>query len=260
MASILCYQETVDELRQKLLYTNLELEQLKAEKKDEMRKNKGYVKQLIQILKIVCEERDEAKNQLQKLLNKLVLKSTKANSSSITDQSNSLSSEIDSFFNSISSPDECSNNNIDHDHNIQFADNNCVTQLAPKVDKASLVIDNLVKGKLLPQQGKLLQAVVEAGPILQTLLVSGQLPQWQNPPKFTQFNIPQVCVSESMSNNQKFDASYFEDSRSSSLHISQPQMLSTSMLNFANLENQSLMSAGEDLNSFVLRKRQRLLQ
>ncbi|XP_049380239.1 uncharacterized protein LOC125844917 [Solanum stenotomum] len=180
MASLWSYQQTVDELRQKLLYTNVELEELKADKNDEMKKNKEYVKQLIQMLKIVCEERDEARVQIQKLLNKLdsivMMKSTKANYS--TDQySNSLSSETynyhNSFFDSVASP-ECSNN-MANDHNVD----NCVTQLAPKVE---LIIENLVKGKTLPQQGKLLQAVVETGPILQTLLVSGQLPQWRNPP------------------------------------------------------------------------------
>ncbi|WMV56446.1 hypothetical protein MTR67_049831 [Solanum verrucosum] len=180
MASLWSYQQTVDELRQKLLYTNVELEELKADKNDEVKKNKEYVKQLIQMLKIVCEERDEARVQIQKLLNKLdsivMMKSTKANYS--TDQySNSLSSETynyhNSFFDSVASP-ECSNN-MAYDHNVD----SCVTQLAPKVE---LIIENLVKGKTLPQQGKLLQAVVETGPILQTLLVSGQLPQWRNPP------------------------------------------------------------------------------
>ncbi|KAH0777400.1 hypothetical protein KY290_008811 [Solanum tuberosum] len=238
MASLWSYQQTVDELRQKLLYTNVELEELKAYKNDEMKKNKEYVKQLIQMLKIVCEERDEARVQIQKLLNKIdsivMINSTKANSSSITDQSNCLSSEtynyhnpspnIDSFFDSVASP-ECSNN-MAYDHNVD----SCVTQLAPKVE---LIIENLVKGKTLPQQGKLLQAVVETGPILQTLLVSGQLPQWRNPPHVS----IKGCPSDSY-------LSHPEDS--TSLHISQQ------MLHFANfesagfcLENHSLMSAGK---------------
>ncbi|XP_055835267.1 uncharacterized protein LOC129903753 [Solanum dulcamara] len=250
MASLWSYQEeTVDELRQKLLYTNLELEQLKTEKIDEMRKNKEYVKQLIQILKIVCQERDEAKDEIQKLVNSpLIMKSTKANSSitesSVTYNYHNSSPKI----NSVSSP-ECSNNNVNaaYDRNVRFSDN-CVTQLALKVDKASLVIDNLVKGKTLPQQGKLLQAVIETGPILQTLLVFGQLPQWRNPPQFTPFNIPQVSI--------KGDSylSHPEDSRS--LQISQ-QMLSTCMLNFASFDSGSCLE-NQSLNKFILGKRQRL--
>ncbi|XP_055834717.1 uncharacterized protein LOC129903238 [Solanum dulcamara] len=278
MASLWCYQETMDEMRQNLLYTSLELEKLKLQMSEEMMKNKEYVKQLIQFLKMVCQERDEAKDQLQKLLNKLdsnppivMMKSTKANSS-ITDQSNSLSetynyqshysSPIESFFDTVSSPDlEFSNMNMADSNPVAY--DNCVTQLAPKVDKASLVIDSFVKGKTLPQQGKLLQAVLESGPLLQTLLVSGQLPQWRNPPQLTLFNIPQVsikgCVSDSANQNLGANLSYFDMSCGSS------QMMSTSMLNFVNsdsgssLEKQRLASFGPNMNTHVfLGKRQRL--
>ncbi|KAJ8543771.1 hypothetical protein K7X08_025389 [Anisodus acutangulus] len=220
IASLWSNQETVDEMRHKLLYTNLELEQLKAEKTDEMRKNKEYMKQLIQLLNMVCQERDEARDQLDKLLNKLdspnFVKVTKANSS--TTESNSLhnSSAIDSFFNTVSSP-EFSNNNmadsnevaymnqsLSHDCNVRFSDN-----YVPQVDKATLVIDNIVKGKTLPQQGKLLKAVIESGPLLQTLIVAGSLPQWRNPPQLKSFNIPTFSIKgrESNISNQNLCAS-----------------------------------------------------
>ncbi|XP_009785342.1 uncharacterized protein [Nicotiana sylvestris] len=277
--------QTLDEMRQKLLYNSLELEQLKVEKYEEMRKNKEYVQQLIQLLKMICQERDEAREQLQKLLNKLShvqvdnsphLKATKAHSS-IT-ESNSLSetynyqshnsSPVESFFDAVSSP-EFSNNNmaesnaLAYDCNVRFSDN-CVPQLVPKVDQATLVIDNLVKGKSLPQKGKLLKSVIEAGPLLQTLLVSGQLPQWRNPPQLKAFNIPPVSIKgfEAEITNQNLvsrslhSQPYFEMSCGS--------LVSPPMLNFANsgyvscLENQRLISAGPNMNSFVLGKRQRL--
>ena len=50
------------------------------------------------------------------------------------------------------------------------------------IDRASMVIDKLVKRKPLPQKGGFLKAVMEAGPLLQTLLLAGPLPRWQNPP------------------------------------------------------------------------------
>ncbi|KAJ6323259.1 hypothetical protein OIU77_012980 [Salix suchowensis] len=49
-------------------------------------------------------------------------------------------------------------------------------------DRGIAVIDYLAQGKVLPQKGKLLQAVMDAGPLLQSLLITGQLPQWRNPP------------------------------------------------------------------------------
>ncbi|PHT68761.1 hypothetical protein T459_28248 [Capsicum annuum] len=290
MASLWCYQETTDEMRQKLVYTNLELEKLKVQMSEEMMKNKEYVKQLIQLLKIVSGERDEAKDQLQKLLNKLdnplVMKSTKANSS-IT-ESNSLSetynyqshysSPVESFFDTVSSP-EFSNMNMADSNPVAYVNqplayDNCLIQLAPKVDKASLIIDSFVKGKPLPQQGKLLQSVLEAGPLLQTLLVSGQLPQWRNPPQLKPSYIPPVsikgCVSDISNQNLGANLSY-TDSRS--LHsqtyfdmsCGSSQMVSTSMLNFANfasgscLDSQNLASTAPNMNSFVfMGKRQRL--
>ena len=48
-------------------------------------------------------------------------------------------------------------------------------------DIASLVINKLAWGKPLPQKGRLLQTVTEAGPLLQTLLVA-PTPRWKNPP------------------------------------------------------------------------------
>jgi hypothetical protein len=36
--------------------------------------------------------------------------------------------------------------------------------------------------RTLPHKGRLLQAVMEAGPLLQNLLLAGPLPRWRNPP------------------------------------------------------------------------------
>ncbi|KAL2899104.1 Serine/threonine-protein kinase MRCK alpha [Bienertia sinuspersici] len=60
------------------------------------------------------------------------------------------------------------------------------------VDQESLIIANLAKGRPLPQKGKLLQAVLESGPLLSTLMVAGSLPQWRNPPGLMTHQIPPV--------------------------------------------------------------------
>ncbi|KAL9416055.1 hypothetical protein AB3S75_039281 [Citrus x aurantiifolia] len=140
LGSFWSYQESVDDLKQKLLYTSLELETVKMEANEALKKQKEEVKNLLNLLKVAYQERDEAKDQLQNLLNKLMSSSptelnprihrhvqhesplvvpTKANSS-IT-ESNSLSetynpqshisSPVDSFFDAVSSP-EFSNINM----------------------------------------------------------------------------------------------------------------------------------------------------
>ncbi|KAI3450449.1 hypothetical protein Pfo_007114 [Paulownia fortunei] len=218
----------MEQLGQKLLFTTLELEKIKSEAMEEIRKNKEYVNQLIQLLKYAIQERDEAKNQLHKLLNKNMSLTTAAESfptiplfqadsplvkpgkgnSSIT-ESNSLSetynyhshgsSPVESLFDAVSSP-EFSNINLVvnqpfvQDSNAVISNNQVTSGVVPKVDQGSLLIDNLVKGRALPQKGKLLQAVLQAGPLLQTLLVAGPLPRWRNPPQFQPFQIPPVSI------------------------------------------------------------------
>lgn len=50
-------------------------------------------------------------------------------------------------------------------------------------DKSTaMALELLAARRPLPQQGRLVQAVMEAGPLLQNLLVAGPLPRWRNPP------------------------------------------------------------------------------
>ncbi|KAL3530695.1 hypothetical protein ACH5RR_010017 [Cinchona calisaya] len=297
--------QSIDDLKQKLLCTSLELEQLKMETNDEMRKNKEYVKQLIQLLKMACQERDEARDQLQKMmLSKAIMPSTnstelffsglpqlqpdspllkpttKANSS-IT-ESNSFSetynyhshgsSPGESLFDAVSSP-ELSNINMGDSGSIAFvnqplvqANNMVIPSGIPKVvDHASLVIDNLVKGKNLPQKGKFLKAVLDSGPLLQNLLVAGPLPRWRNPPQLQTFHIPPVSIkgcdvdminvkSAATNISPIFPSRTLASRPYTEMSCASSQMYSTSMLNFTNGQ-----SAGADLNSYVpLGKRQRL--
>ncbi|KAJ6895109.1 hypothetical protein NC651_021562 [Populus alba x Populus x berolinensis] len=76
LGSVWDYQESFDELKQKLVYTTIELGSLKVEANEEMRKHKEDVDHLINLLKIAYQERDEAKGQLQKLVNKLMFSRT----------------------------------------------------------------------------------------------------------------------------------------------------------------------------------------
>lgn len=197
--------QNVEELKQKLFYTTLELEAAKAENDEEMKRSRELMKQLLHSLKIACQERDEAKDQLQKLLNKIntsndqqMFKTTnpltpncfdrlipaKANSSfsesnSLSDAYNRSASPVDSLFDPISSP-EFTNVNVETPF-VQDYDQNGLVNVQ-KVDQATLVMEGMIKGKPLPQKGSLLEAVVEAGPLLQTLMLAGPLPRWRNPP------------------------------------------------------------------------------
>uniref|UniRef100_A0A3Q7GNQ2 Uncharacterized protein n=1 Tax=Solanum lycopersicum TaxID=4081 RepID=A0A3Q7GNQ2_SOLLC len=189
--SLWSYQESMDEMKQKLLYTSLEVERLNMEASEEKRKNN----QLIHLIKLAYQERDEAKDHLHKLLNKInpsqIINIDSTTTTTTTIESNSLSetynnssslSPIESFLDVVSSPEQYSTLPL------------IAQQVDNDDDQGSLIIDRLVKGKTLPQQGKFLQAVLESGPLLQTLLVAGPLPRWRNPPQFKPLHIPRVTI------------------------------------------------------------------
>ncbi|KAE8687262.1 TOX high mobility group box family member 4-A [Hibiscus syriacus] len=186
------YQESFDELKLELQCTAIELEPVRTEAKEQIKKYRDEVNHLVNLVKLACEERDESQNLVNKLMassssptqlqpysENLLTIAAKANSS-IT-ESNSLSdtynhhhsrgssSPEDSLFDVVTSPD------------FWTAEDS--------------VIDNLAKGKILPEKGKLLEAVMEASPLLlQTLLFTGTLPRWRNPPPLQDYKIPPVSM------------------------------------------------------------------
>lgn len=263
-------QQGIDDLKRRLLCTTIELESFKMEAKDEIRKSEEILANLFDLLKVVQKERDEARDQLQKLLIKVmpnnafpqtqpeipILLPAMVNSSMA--ESNSLSvsetynnhqshssSPVDSFFDSVNSP-ELSNINVVDSNKICFAN---------KTNEASALFKNITKGKVLPQKGKLLQTVMEAGPLLQTLLVAGPLPRWRNPPKMKPFNIPppfSVKGCETTTSNCYMSPKPLSSLGHTEMSYSPgfPQTCSSSLLNFAgNPPNSSLNSTTRLLGS-----------
>ncbi|KAI3507797.1 hypothetical protein L1887_22792 [Cichorium endivia] len=207
MASVWNYQESIDELKFKIYMTELELEAVKAKANEEMNRNTESVKQLLQLLKLVRHERDETRDQIQKLLAKIMpyinntmipdcflidqvhqhhqkpfVKPAKANSS--FSESNSLSDTYNHSTSPMIDPvysPEFSNINTntsfvqDYRQEVMLSSGFQAMGSVPKMDHATLILDSMIKGKTLPQKGNLFQAVMKAGPLLQTLLV-------ENPP------------------------------------------------------------------------------
>ncbi|KAL4359381.1 hypothetical protein AHAS_Ahas08G0071700 [Arachis hypogaea] len=193
------HHESADELRQKLSLTRIELETLRIENVE-----------LTNLLNTAQKERDEARNQLQKMMKALkmmkgfcvennsnsknnnlvslaaIANSTKANSS-IT-ESNSLS-RVSSPVDAVSSSPEFSNMNVNN-----VVDSGCFLYEKPDLDPADALIECLAKGKVLPQQGKLLDAVVDAGPLLRSLIPAGPLPTFRNPPPLQDIKVPPLAV------------------------------------------------------------------
>ncbi|KAI4385535.1 hypothetical protein MLD38_003549 [Melastoma candidum] len=219
LGSIWNAPESEEELRQKLRLTALELEAARMEAAEEAKNHKDSTLQFLCLLQAAYQERDEARDQLQKILNKLVVVPSgvptgfssfspvcppqahvekplliprKANSVLTESSSHSLShgsSTMSSFLEGVTSPELSNINNAVVDSGDGVGHGSFASNV---LDVGSSIIDDLAKGRSLPQKGKLLQAVTEAGPLLQTLLIAGRLPRWRNPPPLQPLRVPSV--------------------------------------------------------------------
>ncbi|CAM0885631.1 unnamed protein product [Alopecurus aequalis] len=66
--------------------------------------------------------------------------------------------------------------------------------LVPNDKSKMAALELLAARRPLPQQGRLVQAVMEAGPLLQHLLVAGSLPRWRNPPPVQALADPMISA------------------------------------------------------------------
>ncbi|KAM7278875.1 hypothetical protein ACFE04_006009 [Oxalis oulophora] len=279
------YQEGVDELKQKLLYTTVELETTKNEAAQQTKRHNEDIKQLLNLLNVMQQERDEAREQLQ--LQNLLIKKQQLFSSSTTKtddlfskqppltliqlksnssitESNSLShagsgsSPVESFFDTVHSPDL--SNNMADSTQTGLLNQIFVQEFSAPVELPSAadpVIDNLA-GKSLPEKGKLLQAVMDAGPLLQTLLVAGPLPRWRNPPPRQSFKIPPVSIKGCETPNTRKAEVLGTEVGSTCVQ----QINSSSILNFSscgplNVSNEQGIHGFGDSFSTQIPKRQR---
>ncbi|KAL6624813.1 hypothetical protein ACP70R_032134 [Stipagrostis hirtigluma subsp. patula] len=172
--------ESVAELKQSLVATTLELEAAR----EELKKKDQSIAKLADLVRQVAKERDDARDQLQHL--RLLAAAAPAPAapapvlvtSSVTDSDCSLvSSPVDPFFDPVTSADKRCKLSPATPPPPPPAAKQCHAGAV-----ADDVLDMLAMKKPLPQKGRLLAAVMEAGPLLQNLLVAGQLPRWRNPP------------------------------------------------------------------------------
>lgn len=174
----------MDELRQSLLYTTLELETTRLAAQEEIRKREDQMIHLEDLLNRAIKDRDEAQEKYQRLLmDKLVLLQQPQQTTPIS---------------GISSIED--EQRRGGDSNTAISSSECEESIvsSPAVDPFLPQILQVEPEKPLPEKGKLLQAVMKAGPLLQTLLLAGPLPQWQHPPPpLNTFEIPPVIIPSS---------------------------------------------------------------
>jgi hypothetical protein len=184
---LLLLLQSVAELKQSLVATTLELEAAK----EELKRKEQSIAKLADLVRQVVKERDDARDQLQQL--RLLAAAAPAPApqqqplvtSSVTDSDCSLvSSPVDPFFDPVTSADRrCKvSPAATPPQSAAATKQQCQPGANVVGSAADAVLDMLASKRPLPQKGRLLSAVMEAGPLLQNLLVAGQLPRWRNPP------------------------------------------------------------------------------
>ncbi|KAI7736212.1 hypothetical protein M8C21_024125 [Ambrosia artemisiifolia] len=140
-------EKSIEELKQSLWLTTMELEATRIRVQEEIRARDDQLTQLKSLLNEAINERNEAQNKCQSLiLDKLLLQ-----------HNNSTTSFEDEPIT-----------------NCGFSSSDCEESIV-----SSPSIETAVQ---LPAQGKFLDAVMKAGPLLQNLLLAGPLPHWRHPP------------------------------------------------------------------------------
>lgn len=173
----------MDELRQSLLLTTMELENSRLKAQEDIKMKDEQLFQLKDLLCRAIKERDEAQEQCQRLvLEKLLLQ----NQQSAAPPLSGISSiEDDQPRRGMDSNNGFSSSDCDESIVSSPIPPQEIPQVQPQ-QQPTIELDPtfsvLTDRALLPENGKFLQAVMKAGPLLQTLLLAGPLPQWRHPP------------------------------------------------------------------------------
>lgn len=223
------------------------------EASEEIKKYEETVNRLYKLLKRVCQERDEARDQLQSLIRNFQPSTSSVKSNTISD---TCSKSIVPFSNgscdlSLSNEPNHQNKMKKHSINDASRDNN---------GSSSQVIEKLVCGKPLPQKGKLLKSVAEAGPLLHTLLVE-PLPQWKNPPLCSSSRVSLSSDNNYLSTNVKKSNGFVPTSLSLAFpgNSSGPSQMSHAVVKNESVSYMDIMDSNGMHNHTIAGKKRKFL-
>uniref|UniRef100_A0A8I7B6L2 Uncharacterized protein n=2 Tax=Hordeum vulgare subsp. vulgare TaxID=112509 RepID=A0A8I7B6L2_HORVV len=163
-------QESMEEVKRRLAAAMAELEVAR----EEAHRKEQSIAALVDLVHRTAEERDQLRQHL--LLARDLVAATTSSSS---DSGHSLPPFSPP---AVHHPTLAA---LLEDRSTAMANNDRSTPVAivdDDDDRTSAVLEQLAAKRPLPQRGRLLQAVMEAGPLLESLLVAGPVPQWRNPP------------------------------------------------------------------------------
>ncbi|KAK9048154.1 hypothetical protein SSX86_032883 [Deinandra increscens subsp. villosa] len=164
--SYFCRGKSTGELTESLLITTMELEAARFKAQEELKIKETELTHLKHLLTATINEKNEAQNRYQTLLNH-------HRRQTATPPPHSAVSSIEDEHVTAGgfSSSECEES---------IVSSSVVEQFTPPARSSEQEFGIPVKA--LPEKGKLLEAVMKAGPLLQNLLLAGPLPHWRHPP------------------------------------------------------------------------------
>ncbi|KAL6552797.1 hypothetical protein OROHE_008161 [Orobanche hederae] len=197
-------EEGVEDMKQSLLYSTLELEAALISAHDEISRKDDEILQLKGLLTKIIKEKDESQAKCQQLVleKQMLFRQVQVLAHSSKQQLDTCpissgTTSNDDGPNLDMSPSDCDDSTVIAPSPHGCKDTPPLTQSSPPPTPPSIsdMTDRVMLKKPLPEHGKFLQAVMEAGPLLQTLLLSGPLPRWQHPPpQLNSMDIPPVTI------------------------------------------------------------------
>ncbi|VAH86656.1 unnamed protein product [Triticum turgidum subsp. durum] len=157
--------QIVEEARRRLAAATAELEAAK----EEVRRKEQSIAALLELVRRMADERDQLQHQVRQHL--LLARELAA---ATTSSSSDSGASFPTFSPTAANPSTLLK--------ASAAVEDRSAPVAIDDDRTAAVLEQLAAKRPLPQQGQLLQAVMEAGPLLENLLVAGPVPQWRDPP------------------------------------------------------------------------------
>ncbi|KAI4385469.1 hypothetical protein MLD38_003491 [Melastoma candidum] len=179
-----------EELRHSLLRLTLELETMRAAAREDIRRRDEEILRLRLLHEKAVKEKEEALEKSHKLLLENLLLTHRHQQRQGQGQGHGTKQFVQA-----SEVEDEPPLPSDDDNNHGFPSRSSSESNGSIVSSTGSAFLELVPEKQLPEKGKLLQAVVNAGPLLRTLLLAGPLPQWRNPPPpLEPFNISPLSI------------------------------------------------------------------
>ncbi|CAA6655433.1 unnamed protein product [Spirodela intermedia] len=171
----------VEDVRQALLYATLELESTRQAAQGQIQRMECDLARLRDLLGTAMRERDEAREQAR---HALLLRHSGGTAANESPPANAHQYAATARFLQPEFSHAGAGFGLSPSSSSLSSDDSslAVSSTPPRPSVGEVELFELVPAGRLPEKGRLLEAVMKAGPLLHNVMLAGPLPKWQHPP------------------------------------------------------------------------------